>query len=126
VTTLRRPQKDCAWTLCGATAERGRYCLTHYRQRLAQLHQSQSPSERKQKYGKGWNTIRSAIIERDGKACVACGAASPLEVHHMHETSRRPEHLVTLCKKCHSAANSRRVVEAVTGWMRLLYGGGQA
>ena len=123
MTTLRRPQKDCAWTLCPGVAERGRYCLDHYRERLARLHHSQTPTQRKKKYGEGWAGARAATIERDGHACVACGARSPLEVHHLQGASRRPEHLVTLCRGCHAAAGSRRVAQAVGKWLQLLYGG---
>ena len=123
MTTIRRPAKDCAWTLCGEAAVRGRYCVAHYQQRLAKLHRSQSPGERREKYGRGWAALRRSIVERDGGVCVACGASHRLEVHHMRGLSRRPEHLVTLCKACHSSVGSKRVDESVTRWMSLLYGG---
>jgi hypothetical protein len=48
-----------------------------------------------------------AVLERDGRRCVACGSPPPLAAHHMDSRRLRPDRLwdttngVALCKGCH-------------------------
>ncbi|MDJ0857443.1 MAG: HNH endonuclease [Dinoroseobacter sp.] len=58
---------------------------------------------------KRWRTLRWQIIERDGFACVKCGARSrSLEVDHIEpvrsapERAYDPDNLQTLCASCHT------------------------
>jgi len=44
--------------------------------------------------------LRERVLERDRFRCRACGARSPLVVHH-RDRSNQPESLVTLCIRCH-------------------------
>lgn len=60
--------------------------------------------------------LREEILERDGRACVRCGAEDIL-VHHIepvkHGGSNASENLATLCKECHSAVHDERGAGAV-------------
>lgn len=55
-----------------------------------------------------WQAVRHAILERDGWACVQCGATWRLEVDHVHPVRLRPDlsyspgNLQTLCGPCHT------------------------
>ncbi len=44
--------------------------------------------------------LRERVLERDRFRCRACGARSPLVVHH-RDRRNQPESLVTLCIRCH-------------------------
>lgn len=79
--------------------------------------------------GNGSKWIRPAkrrrIYERDGRACVWCGASGRLSLDHCRPHSRggdnRPGNLVTACLSCNSARCNRtlaafaRYVAARTG-----------
>lgn len=58
--------------------------------------------------GPRWQAIRQAIIERDGFACVLCGAHGRLEVDHIQPVRDRPDlsfdpaNLQALCTPCHT------------------------
>jgi hypothetical protein len=55
-----------------------------------------------------WRTLRMEIMERDGGACVKCGARGRLEVDHIKpvrdapDLSYEPTNLQTLCPSCHT------------------------
>lgn len=57
---------------------------------------------------KRWRALRMEILERDGWACVKCGARGRLEVDHIKpvrdapELSFDPDNLQTLCPSCHT------------------------
>ena len=44
--------------------------------------------------------LRECVLERDRFRCRACGARSPLVVHH-RDRRKQAESLVTLCIRCH-------------------------
>ena len=54
-----------------------------------------------------WKSLRFEILERDGFACVACGARGRLEVDHVLPVVARPDlafaasNLQSLCPRCH-------------------------
>ena len=56
--------------------------------------------------GKGWKSIRTQIIRRDGCKCQLCENTKQLEVHHIvpyRETQDNSfENLITLCRPCHA------------------------
>lgn len=63
-----------------------------------------------------WQRKRLEIMERDGWACLGCGAAGEgvtLNVHHVYyESGRAPweypsEALVTWCETCHTAMHAK-------------------
>ncbi len=61
---------------------------------------------RSRRFGKTWqNTIRPAVIERDGRMCRLCAKPSGLSVHHRVPWRRSqddsPSNLITLCRSCH-------------------------
>ncbi|MGR3547597.1 MAG: HNH endonuclease [Roseovarius sp.] len=55
-----------------------------------------------------WRALRMEIIERDGGACVKCGARGRLEVDHVKPVRDKPElaydpqNLQSLCPSCHT------------------------
>lgn len=55
-----------------------------------------------------WRVLRMEIIERDGGACVKCGARGRLEVDHVKPVRDKPElafdpqNLQSLCPSCHT------------------------
>ena len=57
---------------------------------------------------KRWQALRWQIMERDGFACVECGARGRLEVDHKHPVRTHPElsfdqgNLQSLCPGCHT------------------------
>ncbi|MFO7925797.1 MAG: HNH endonuclease [Halobacteriota archaeon] len=75
-----------------------------------------------QNYGRGWQRVRKLALERDGHACVVCGATKAelgrnLDVHHIVpvrasvETpvatefdAHHLENVVCLCPACHRKA----------------------
>lgn len=58
--------------------------------------------------GPRWVALRHAVLERDGWACVTCGARGRLEVDHIHPVRSHPDlaydpaNCQTLCAVCHS------------------------
>lgn len=46
--------------------------------------------------------LRDQILERDGRACQACGAGQRLHVHHRKPGVHQRELLVTVCAACHA------------------------
>lgn len=57
---------------------------------------------------KRWRVLRMAIVERDGFACVSCGATGRLEVDHITpvrdapDRAFDPDNLQSLCASCHT------------------------
>ena len=56
---------------------------------------------------------RAAALQRDGFTCQACGMQGAHVVTHLRRQpwllpSYRPEHLISLCPRCHEAAHARR------------------
>ncbi|NUB42868.1 HNH endonuclease [Fertoebacter nigrum] len=57
---------------------------------------------------KRWQAVRHAVLERDGWACVQCGALRRLEVDHIKPVRARPDlsfnpaNCQTLCRVCHT------------------------
>ena len=57
---------------------------------------------------KQWQALRWQILERDGFACVQCGARGRLEVDHIKPVRTHPElsfdqgNLQSLCPGCHT------------------------
>ena len=55
-----------------------------------------------------WQVLRMAVLERDGWACVDCGARKRLEVDHVKpvrthpELSYNPGNCATRCRVCHA------------------------
>lgn len=55
-----------------------------------------------------WQTLRMAVLERDGWACVKCGAQKRLEVDHIHPVRTHPQlayepcNTQVLCPACHT------------------------
>ena len=84
-------------------------------------------------YGKNWSRIRDQIRKRDNFQCLGCGAPEnnqPFHVHHkipfkmfaLPETANHPDNLITLCPKCHKAAElSVRVRSGMAGLSHLLH-----
>jgi ATP-dependent DNA helicase RecQ len=62
-----------------------------------------------------YDRLRHRILQRDGWCCQRCGAASQLEVHHLHLRSRGGEdadsNLITLCNRCHARMHAGGVLE---------------
>lgn len=73
--------------------------------------------------GRGWDIdesvtrrsipprLRAQVYDRDGRACVACGAASDLSLDHIYPHSLGGEdtleNLRTLCRSCNSTKGAR-------------------
>lgn len=59
--------------------------------------------------GPRWRALRMAVLERDGWACVDCGARGRLECDHVQPVRLRPDlafdpdNLAARCPSCHSA-----------------------
>ena len=55
-----------------------------------------------------WQSVRHAVLERDGWACVACGERRRLEVDHIKPVRTHPElafnpaNCQAICGKCHT------------------------
>jgi len=55
-----------------------------------------------------WQSVRHAVLERDGWACTSCGARGRLEVHHVQSVRTRPDlgfdpgNCTSLCASCHT------------------------
>jgi 5-methylcytosine-specific restriction endonuclease McrA len=90
------PQSFC--TVCRRRIPKGSRCKAHA---------IKSPSNRAW-HEPGALLVRAAVLERDGHACVRCGSAECLEVHHKVPAraggSTSLENLVTLCFDCHLGA----------------------
>lgn len=85
-------------------------------------------------YGKGWNDIRKAALERDGYSCVICGTdADDLgrnpDVHHLVPVrlfvespiltitdAHTLDNVVTLCPSCHRRAEFGHISRAELRW----------
>lgn len=69
----------------------------------------------KPRLGHRWRILRRCVLDRDGHACVQCGARSRLEVDHIVPVesggSDHIENLQTLCRSCH-ITKSRNEAEA--------------
>ena len=62
-------------------------------------------------YGTSWRRQREKALERDGHACIVCGEAGLVDVHHIrpfrkygkenHEEANRLDNLVCLCRAHH-------------------------
>jgi len=54
-------------------------------------------------YKRNFGGHRNAVFERDGNACVVCGATSKLIVHHVNgnKVNNSMENLVVVCRRCH-------------------------
>lgn len=58
--------------------------------------------------GPRWHTLRMAVLERDGWACVQCGEQRRLEVDHVlpvrthPHLAHAPANLQALCGPCHT------------------------
>ena len=79
--------------------------------------ESGSNSHESNKYGKEWNNIKQTVRERDKNICQNCGKIGTsinLDVHHIKpfksfddpKQANQLENLITLCKQCHSQAES--------------------
>ena len=59
-----------------------------------------------------WHIVRSIVLERDGHACVYCGADKPLEGDHIVPLSRGGSNaltnLATACRPCNHAGRMAR------------------
>jgi 5-methylcytosine-specific restriction endonuclease McrA len=119
VSGVQRPPRECLAAGCYEPRTDAKHCKRHAAERIDQLHQ-QHAATRHERYGQQWANLRRRIITRDGGACVACGSARRLQVHHIDGTARDTSNLVTLCNRCHAAAYSERVVRKVEAWMRLI------
>lgn len=57
------------------------------------------------------SALRTAVYERDGWACVICGAAEDLTLDHIHPFSRGGEdtydNLQAMCRSCNSSKGAR-------------------
>ncbi|MEU1736498.1 HNH endonuclease [Streptosporangium sp. NPDC020145] len=57
------------------------------------------------------DSVRALVYERDGHACLRCGATTDLSLDHVHPYSRggsdEPDNLQTLCRSCNSAKGAR-------------------
>lgn len=129
MTSVPRPARTCSHPGCCIDAHKRGLCPTHYREHtqrnLANLHATQTPTQRKHRYGAAWQRQRKRILERDGHACVYCGTTTRLEVHHLANTDRPTDaQLVTLCNRHHRAIEAEgkraqvgKVGRAVAQWI---------
>ena len=62
-----------------------------------------------------WDVVRAIIFERDGYACIYCGADKQLEGDHIFPLSRGGSNafnnLATACRRCNQTKGSRTVKE---------------
>lgn len=77
-------------------------------------------------YGSDWPHIRDAIRERDNYTCQYCGIGEDGRAHDVHhltplrdfgddlESAHDPLNLITLCRSCHSLAESRKIHVQIT------------
>jgi 5-methylcytosine-specific restriction endonuclease McrA len=62
-----------------------------------------------------WQSVRHAVLERDGWACVKCGDQRRLEVDHIQPVRTHPEfsfdpaQCQTLCGPCHSRKTRQEI-----------------
>lgn len=63
--------------------------------------------------GKGWRSIRTIVIRRDGSKCQICGSKKQLQVHHItpyrYTQDNSLKNLITLCAKCHRKAETGKI-----------------
>ena len=79
-----------------------------------------------------WQTVRRAVFERDGWACVKCGRMGLIECDHIDPIRKQGDwfdmaNLQCLCRGCHIAKSAeenrtREVSAARAQLMRLAYG----
>ena len=59
--------------------------------------------------------VRRLVMERDGHACVVCGAKTPLHIDHVYPWSRgddsTPGNLQVLCGPCNSEKGDKTMLE---------------
>lgn len=106
------PDRLCAWCGVHLPARRRRWCSDECGRAYSDNH--------------AWTCAREAAKERDGFRCAECGAAYPLEVHHLDPVAEHGgyEHgcqhhvggLVTLCRAHHKAAERTRRIEDAVAW----------
>jgi 5-methylcytosine-specific restriction endonuclease McrA len=62
-----------------------------------------------------WQSVRHAVLERDGWACTSCGARRRLEVHHVQSVRTAPAlgfdpgNCTTLCASCHTTITNAEI-----------------
>lgn len=58
-----------------------------------------------------YETLRQAVLKRDGWRCQSCGTMSNLEIHHKqfrsHSGDDSEGNLITMCAACHTIAHHR-------------------
>jgi hypothetical protein len=85
-------------------------------------------------YGKGWNAVREAALERDGYECVLCGTTADEigrnpDVHHIvpvrafvetpvltERDAHTLDNVVSLCPSCHRKPEFGRVSREALRW----------
>lgn len=111
-------ERRCAWCGDPIGARRRRWCSDECGRAFSDNH--------------AWTSAREAARERDGFRCQhetgygsICGAAYPLEVHHVEPVGVRGysngcqhhvDGLVTLCRAHHLAADRELRVERAVAW----------
>src|SRR5690242_7417972 len=74
-----------------------------------------------------WKAARAACLERDGYACVMCGADEDLQADHIEDLASAPElafeidNLQTLCPPCHAEKGRQRLVLTRNTWINPRY-----
>ena len=80
--------------------------------------------------GRRWELTRLAVLRRDGRRCVLCGAAGRIEIDHIQPISKGGArfdmaNLRSLCRTCHikvTGAVFRPVSPERAAWVRYLAG----
>lgn len=86
----------------------GGYMLGHGRSNIFDLWRIQRSAKYRRKIS---STVRLAVYERDGWACVDCGAVEGLSLDHIHPWSLGGsddfDNLQTMCRPCNSSKGAR-------------------
>ena len=71
-----------------------------------------------------WRQCKQAVLTRDGRRCVLCGASKSLTLHHIRPKAiggdSTQQNLVTVCESCHQAIN--RLTQWLASWLIWSYG----
>lgn len=101
--TIEQLRNAHGFTISGDGSVKKPYCLNDVNEQpsLARV----TPELKSAYYcSSHWKSVRQNRFLKDGGRCVVCQCRAVLQCHHLHYKSlfnEKPEHLLTVCSKCH-------------------------